>query len=253
LTTLLAERKVGGSRGQFPVVFEELDGGRVTAEISGVGAQDASLLLYRLKLEADLDTSAVVLPTLQPGDNTLLLTDDEDSSHRARVVLRWLEKPTADRIWEDFEGDFRWAGARQAEGSSSNGQAFTGERFAKFTFPANGRDHGFDRTFDPPLDLSAFNRMAIASRYRHPRGGELGAVLLFLFTEGGRYQFGLNPGAKWQYEVMDIGADPRAKVTRMWVYFLATPGYSSPATWSRPATRWDSAACCPSPKSAGYG
>jgi len=116
----LAERQLGGERGKFPVVFEELGRSRVVVEVSGQSPK--SILLYAGTLEAELDARGLVLPTLKPGDNVIEVTDDAASSHKARVVLCWGQpKPTAPRTVEipphvaDYRSPYEGAKPRPRE------------------------------------------------------------------------------------------------------------------------------------------
>ncbi len=103
---------------QKPVVLDGLDTPRVYFRI-GVNGK-GTVGLYRVLMEASLDTARLELPPVPTGTSAWRVTDDEDSSHRARVVLRWRERPRVEQIWEDFEGDpvFRGPGGRCRRSSS---------------------------------------------------------------------------------------------------------------------------------------
>jgi hypothetical protein len=226
-TEVIARQKVGGEHGRFPIVFDDLATDRLFVELAATAAGDTPVYLYWTFLEADLDTRGLQLPVLQSGGNTIRVTDDTDSSHRARVVLRWFEKPTADRIWDDFEGDLGWSGCQPAEGSSETGLAFTGGSFARTSFPAVGKDHMLHRPLRPPLDLTEHNHVAIASRVR--QGAPMVAIQLGIQNDGGRYQYmRLRPGSHWTFQSFDISGFARDKVTALNVYFTAVRGYDHP-------------------------
>ncbi len=225
---VLAEQRRGGERGGFPVVFEALDRGRVTVEISAAAPADKNVHLYWTFLEADLDTTGLKLPVLEPGRNVVQVKDDEDSSHQARIVLRWFEKPTKDRIWDDFEGESSWTACRPVAGSPQNGLSFTGSGFARINFPAVGRDYMLHRGFSQPLDLTKFNRLSLASRVR--RGAPMVAIQFGIQNGQGKgYQYSrLSPGERWNYQTFDLGRFERDQVTAFNVYFTAVAGYDHP-------------------------
>lgn len=226
-TELVARQKVGGEHGRFPIVFEELAASRLFAELAATATADTPVYLYWTFLEADLDTAGLQLPVLRLGENTIRIADDPDSSHHARVVLRWFEKPAPDRIWDDFEGGLRWSGCQLVEGSSENGIAFTGTSFARINFRAVGKDHMLHHPLRPPLDLTAYNRAAIASRVC--QGAPMVAIQLGIQNDGGRYQYvRLRPDQRWTFQSFDISGFARDSVTALNVYFTAVKGYDHP-------------------------
>ena len=227
---LLAEHARGGDGGRFPVAFEQVERSRVFLEISAIGPQDKAVYAYWLFLEADLDTAALELPVLATGPNVLSVTDELDSSHRTRVVLRWFEKPETKRVWHDFEGTSAWQGCRLVSSAGNGGLPFTGEGFARARFPAVGRDHMLSRKFGEPVDLSAFNRLGIASRVR--QAAPMVAIQFGVRNgEQRRYQYvRLRPGKQWSYQVLDIGRLARDKVNHFNIYFTAVKGYDHPET-----------------------
>ena len=100
-TALLAERKVGPEQTtkRFPIEFTELNTGSVFLELSANAPSGVAVDLYHMLFEATLDTRGVNLPTLKTGENRLEVEDDHDSSHRARIVLRWEDRPAAKRVF----------------------------------------------------------------------------------------------------------------------------------------------------------
>ena len=226
----LAEHTRGGDRGRFPVAFEGIDRNRVFLEISAVGPKAKAVYAYWLFLEAELDTTALALPVLATGPNTLSVTDDPDSSHRARIVMRWFEKPETKRVWHDFEGTSAWQGCELVTGDDGRGLPFTGNGFARASFPAVGKDHMLSRRFREPVDLSACNRLAIASRVR--QGAPMVAIQFGIRNgEQRRYQYvWLRPGKRWNYQVLDIGRMARDRVNSFNIYFTAVKGYDHPET-----------------------
>jgi len=227
-TELLAERKRGGKNGRFPVTFEGVDRNRVVVEISATAPKSKFVYLYWLSFEADLAAPGLELPTLQQGRNVLHYSDDPDSSHRARIVLRWFEKPTPDRVWDDFEGATRWSRCSPTLSSPENGVSFTGAGFGRMSFPANGKNFMIHRGFPKPLDLTRFNRLGLALRVRNE--APMIAIQFGVRNEKGpRYQYvRQRPGKRWTYQTHDISKFARDQVTAFNLHFTATQGYSRP-------------------------
>ncbi len=225
---LIDERRVGPEQvaRRFPVVFDQLDRSRVFLELSAQAPKGTAVDLYYTFFEAQLDTRGLKLPLLETGKNDLKLTDDDDSSHRARVVLRWTERPQTERMWDDFEDGLRWGGCRLMESSPENGLAFTGEHFARATFPANGRDFGLNRSL-PSLDLAKHNRVSIASRVL--RDAPMRAILFGIKNADTHYQYVRpRPGRQWNFQTFDISGFRRDEVVAMNFYWTALPGFSRP-------------------------
>jgi hypothetical protein len=85
---VIQRQVIGGSKGKFPVVFKDLNSSNLYFEMSAV-AEKGIVGLYYTRLEAGLDTGSLALPVLEPGRNIIKVNDDKDSSHSARIVLRW--------------------------------------------------------------------------------------------------------------------------------------------------------------------
>ena len=225
---LIAERTVGPDQPakRFPVRLEGLDHDRVYLELSAEAPQGTSVCLYYTFFEAILDSSKLQLPKLATGKNVFQVTDDPDSSHRGRVVLRWQQRPAADRVWDDFERSSRFSGCKQVTGNFASGLAFTGERFGRATFPANGRCFGVYRSLDG-VDLSGFNHLGIALRARQV--APMRAVLFGIKNGQRGYQYvRLRPGPRWTFQTFDISRLKRDRVTGMTVYWSAVPGFDRP-------------------------
>ena len=223
---VIAERLIGPDQAtkRFPVVFEELQQNRVYLELSAEAPKGTAVDLYYTFFEAQLDTRGLKLPRLDTGENRLAFTDDHDGSHRARVVLRWTERPSADRLWDDFEDGLRWSGCELKTSGPENGLAFTGERFSRATFPANGRDFSLNRSL-PSLDLTEYNRVSIASRVL--REAPMRAILFGIKNADTRYQYVRpRPGRRWNFQTFDISGFRRDKVVAMNLYWMALPGFS---------------------------
>ncbi|NQT13735.1 MAG: hypothetical protein HQ582_13360, partial [Planctomycetes bacterium] len=226
---LIAETSVGpgAERPRFPVRFEGLDQDRVFLELSAEAPRGVSVGLYYTFFEATLDAREVRLPVLSSGENRWTLSDDADGSHCARLVLRWVDRPPPERIWEDFEGSPTWGGCQAVASSPDEGLAFTGKRFVRVTFPANGRDFGMNRSLDQ-LDLTRFNRLGIAMRVQ--RDAPLRGILVGIKNaDTQHYQYVRpRPGSRWTYQTFDIGRFRRDRVVAMNVYWMATPGFERP-------------------------
>lgn len=225
---MIAEKSVGPEQAakRFPVVFDKLEQNRLFLQLSANAPKGAAVDLYHTFFEAQLDTRGLKLPRLETGKNRLVLTDDDDSSHRARVLLRWTERPPAERLWDDFENGLRWGGCKLMTGGPENGLAFTGERFARATFPANGRDFGLNRSL-PSLDLTKHNRVSIASRV--VRDAPMRAILFGIKNADTHYQYVRpRPGHRWNFQTFDISGFRRGKVVAMNFYWTALPGFSRP-------------------------
>jgi hypothetical protein len=225
----IAERSVGraGDTPRFPVRFENLDRPRVYLELSAEAPRGASVGMYYTTFEAQLDARRLALPTLATGKNHWTWTDDPDSSHRGRLVVRWIDRPSAERVWEDFEGPLTWSGCEKMASSRDHGLAFTGRHFARATFPADGRDFALNRSLDQ-VDLSRFNRLGIALRAE--KGTAMQAILLGIKNADTGYQYvRLNPQAQWTFQTFDISRFRRDRVAAMNVYWSATPGLQQPA------------------------
>ena len=225
---MIAERTIGPEQAtkRFPVVFDKLGQNRVFLELSAEAPKGTAVDLYYTFCEAQLDTRGLKLPLLGTGENRLTFTDDYDASHRARVVLRWTERPPAERLWDDFEDGLRWGGCKLTTSSPENGLAFTGERFARATFPANGRDFGLNRSL-PSLDLTKYNRVSIASRV--VRDAPMRAILFGIKNADTHYQYVRpRPGRQWNFQTFDISGFRRDKAIAMNFYWMALPGFSRP-------------------------
>jgi hypothetical protein len=222
---LVAQQLIGPGQEtkRFPVVFDGLDRNCIYLELSAEAPRGVPVDLYYTFLEAQLDTRGLQLPQLGTGRNRLTLTDDPEGSHRARVVLRWTERPPADRLWEDFEDDSPWSGCTLVSGGPESGLAFTGERFARAKFPANGRDFSLNRSM-PSVDLTAHNRLSIASRVL--RDAPFRAILFGIKNSDTAYQYVRpRPGRQWNFQTFDISRFRRDKVVAMNMYWMALPGF----------------------------
>jgi len=106
---VIAERLIGPEQStkRFPVVFDSLDQNRVYLELSAEAPRGTAVDLYYTFFEAQLDTRGLKLPLLETGGNRLTFTGDPDGSHQARIVLRWTERPAAERLWRLRSGDQR--------------------------------------------------------------------------------------------------------------------------------------------------
>lgn len=223
---LIAERMIGPEQGtkHFPVVFDGLGQSRIYLELSAEAPPGAAVDLYYTFFEAQLDTRGLRLPRLGTGENRLTLTGDPDGSHRARVVLRWTERPPAERVWEDFEDGPRWSGCTLVAGGPESGLAFTGERFARATFAADGRDYSLNRSL-PSQDLTAYNRLGIASRA--VRDAPMRAILFGIKNGDTAYQYVRpRPESRWNFQTFDISAFRRDNVVAMNFYWTALPGFN---------------------------
>ena len=227
---LIAERSVGpeSAAKQFPVRFEDLDHHCVYLELSAKAPCGVPVDLYWTFFEAKLDAAELHLPRLETGKNRWKVGDDADGSHRARLVLRWTDRPPAEHVWEDFEGDgpMRWGGCKRMTGGPADGLAFTGKHFARATFPANGRDYGLNRSLGE-TDLSGYNRLGIAMRVL--QGAPMRGILLGIKNADTGYQYVRpRPARRWSFQTFDVGDFRRDRVVAMNIYWVATPGYDRP-------------------------
>jgi len=87
-----------GRRPRFPVRFDGLDHARIYLELSAEAPRGVSVGLYYTLFEAVLDARELALPVLKTGENRWTLADDPDGSHRARLVLRWEDRPAPERV-----------------------------------------------------------------------------------------------------------------------------------------------------------
>jgi len=223
---LIAQRLIGSEQEskRFPVDFDSLGQNRVYLELSAEAPRGTAVDLYYTFFEAQLDTRGLKLPLLRTGENRLTFTGDSDGSHQARVVLRWTERPAAERLWDDFEDGLHWGGCVLMTSSPENGLAFTGEHFARTTFPANGRDFGLNRSL-PGLDLTKYNRLSIASRV--VREAPMRSVLFGIKNADTAYQYVRpRPQHQWNFQTFDISGFRRDKVTAMNFYWIAIPGFN---------------------------
>lgn len=223
---VIAERLIGPEQmtKHFPVVFDSLGQNRVFLELSAEATQETAVDLYYTFFEAQLDTRGLKLPLLGTGENRLTFSGDQDGSHHARVVLRWTERPAAERLWDDFEDSLRWSGCALVTSGPENGLAFTGEHFARAAFPANGRDFGLNRSL-PSLDLTEYNRLSIASRV--VRDAPMRAVLFGIKNADTSYQYVRpRPEREWNFQTFDISGFRRDKVEAMNLYWIAIPGFN---------------------------
>lgn len=83
-----ASRKAGSDGRQYPHVVAGLDASRAFVELISNGKINWSGA-YRVTLSAELDTKAIKLPALARGRNEFTYSDNEASSHRARLIFRW--------------------------------------------------------------------------------------------------------------------------------------------------------------------
>ena len=227
LTQRLDAREVAfEKRPWFPIVFDKVARPRVVVRISGHSTGRKLLSLYWLKMEADLDCPGLTLPALKPGRNVWRFTDDADSSHRARLVVRWPRKPAQADIWEDFEADRSPFGGEVKLVGPRHGKtdAFTGRRFARVGFVVDGKARMLHRTFPKPLDLSAYNRLSIAVR-GSGRAGH-GPIVFGIRNADTFYQYvRLSPRPRWRVQEFDISKMKRDRVTMMNLYVYQSIGY----------------------------
>jgi len=172
-----------------------------------------------------------------PGDNTLAISDDADSSHLARVVLKW--DATADEIWDGFEADpLAWQGTdvQRVASDAASAPAHTGGHFLRVAFPASGT-HYVTRAVNPPRDLRRHDCIRLALR---PAPGSpqvpMYAISLIVVNGRQRTQFGLRaarPGRGWQYQTIALKDAPRDAVTSVQLRFAVTPGYAHPEQTAR--------------------
>jgi hypothetical protein len=83
-----ASRKPGSTGAHYPHVIAGLDTSRAFVELTSNGKMNWSGA-YRVTLSAELDTKAIKLSSLAKGRNEFTYSDDEASSHRARLIFRW--------------------------------------------------------------------------------------------------------------------------------------------------------------------
>jgi len=227
--TLIAERRIGPEQAAkaFPVRFDAVDRGRVCLELSAEAPRGTSVGLYWTFFEATLDATELRLPALETGRNEWTLRGDADGSHRARLVLRWVDRPPREHVWEDFEGPRTWSGCEKIAAGPEAGLAFTGRHFVRATFPANGRDHGLNRSLHR-VDLTGYNRLGIAMRAR--RAAPMRAVMVGIKNaDASGYQYVRpKPSERWTFQTFDVSGFRRDQVVAMNVYWLATPGYDRP-------------------------
>lgn len=227
-TQPIARQSVGPNQKveRFPVRFEGLDTSAVWLRLSAEGPENAAVGLYYTMFEAELDASRLQLPELKTGDNLWTIASDAEGSHRGRVVLRWVERPPAERIWEDFEGPLRWSGCEQVGDEASRRAAFTGWRRVRVKVPADGRDCAISRSVDRQ-DLSRYNRLGVAVRVL--RQVPVRGVLFGIQNDGGGNQYvHLRPTEPWSFQAFDIGHFQRDRVASMTVYWLGMPGLDRP-------------------------
>lgn len=227
-TQLIAAQTVGQGQAtpRFPVEFSNLDHSQIWLQLSADASPGSTVDLYYTLFEAELDTRDVVLPELATGTNRLVIQDDAASSHQARICLRWVDRPAAPRIWEDFEDGSRWSGCQIVTGGRDTGLAFTGQRFARASFPANGRDYALNRSL-PALDLTMHNRLGAATRVI--RAAPMRAILLGIKDADGPFQYVRpRPGDDWNFQTFDISGFRRQRVTAMNLYWAAQPGFERP-------------------------
>lgn len=225
---LIAAQTVGGGQPatRFPVEFAGLDHEQVFLQLSANAPPDVAVDLYYTLFEAELDTRQFAMPELKTGGNRLVVRDDPGSSHRVRLALRWEDRPPADRIWDDFEERLQWSGCRIVEGTYDEGLPFTGRRFVRAVFPANGRDYAMNRTL-PNVDLTPHNRIGVASRVI--RAAPMRAILLGIKNHDTHYQYVRpQPGSDWSFQTFDISNFRRDQVVAMNLYWTAQPGFDRP-------------------------
>ena len=81
------------TKSQYTHSIQGLNRSSVFVELTSNGeAKSASL--YGVTLSAELNTEALKLPHLIPGDNELRYSDDKNSSRKARLMFRWGAKST---------------------------------------------------------------------------------------------------------------------------------------------------------------
>ncbi|NOX54374.1 MAG: hypothetical protein GXP27_08000, partial [Planctomycetes bacterium] len=225
---LIGQKRVGQVQDakRFPIVFEDVNCAGVVLELSATDPAGKPVDLYWTFFEAVLDAGGVSLPRLSSGVNHITVEDDPDSSHRVRLVLRWEDRPAADRVWDDFERSGRWRGGSVIKGSRADGLAFTGERFLRVTFPADGRSFGIERPVSGE-DWSRFNRIGFAVRARQP--APMRAIALGIRNDEGRFQYlRFKPRARWRFFEFDISRLQRDRVTALRFHWFATPGFRRP-------------------------
>jgi len=177
--------------------------------------------LYRTTLEAELDTKDVQIPILKTGKNTWRYSDDKQSSHRARIVVRWVPRPQQEWIWDELEDTSSWkAEGLEARTADLPPGPFTGRGYTRLSFVVEGRRPAYVRKMDG-VNLTRCNRLAIA--HRRPRGLRYGIMWLEIANrDGGIKHFYLRPKTEWQFSTFDISECARDAVDSVAIRFLDT-------------------------------
>lgn len=227
---VIARESLGGADGaRFPITLSGFGSECLLVELK---MASGSARIAHLHFETSLDAADMELPVLKHGVNTMSVSMDEDSSHKARLVLRWSgEKPVPENVFDDFTEN-RWG-----EGVEIIEQrdAFTGETFGRFTFPADPGSARFTRVLDEPLDLSGYTHLRVAVR---ARDGDHMIVRLGLGSRGSPDMrvgmFHVSTREDWSFLKFDMTGLERGKVDGFFILFQSIHGYPSPRRQGRP-------------------
>ncbi|MDP7252764.1 MAG: hypothetical protein QGF00_24380 [Planctomycetota bacterium] len=231
-TRPIAVQKVTGDR-KFPVTFTGLSVSKAFLRFkrSGKGRR----WLYRTRLSADLNTTGLKLPLLKHGKNAFTITDDPGSSHRTRVVLKWLDRPSGESIACDFEGKKIFTrGSKYCALPDPKERPFTGAGCAVVRMPADTGPSGI--VLHGSLggaDWSKYNTLVLATRRLgrlHP--GHAVAQLMFRNQGEKRYRpIWLKGTARWSQTRYDISGIPRDKLAAIAVNIWIRKGAFRPGTF----------------------
>ena len=213
---------------------------------------NSSMYIYRLNFQADLDTGSVELPALETGKNVLTYTDDDNSSHRAKVRILFSSKPLQANLFDDLEDAYTGEGKpvlsqegwtnRDCKFSivSSPHKAYSGERYGKIEIdipdPIKKASIGIYYKLPPSQqDWTNYKKVKFAVNCDSDDHGNI--TFLFRDTESGKYHVKHFLPAEtttngWKECTVDISDCPRSSVKQFQFYTYAEwdgwiPGKSS--------------------------
>jgi len=206
-----------------PWRFEGLNDNPLHVVLSSNGK--STMLTYELVLHTWLDISALKPLQLAKGMNRWTYTDDDASSHRARLKVEWVD--TGEKL-ENFEDALQgWsasAGASIARDAETCRGANSGKACAKVVFhrEKENRHLSIVRGFDKPQDWTRFNTIRIAVNC--PQAHQSQSVFAFFNRDkDGKMRTQvisatLRETDEWETLTFDISGKERGDVTSWGVY-----------------------------------
>ena len=178
--------------------------------------------LSPVHITAWLDTAELELPVLKRGENTLVFTDAEDSSHRARITLSWPEAAQKEQVLASFEQGLDGCAAgnnatialnRGLAGGAAKGQGYLTASLQPVLDREGMPQHADVRLNVGKSNWTSYNRFRIAVNTDGASPED--KLKLGLYSRPGGYSHLVYPLGKtdgWREYSVDISNLPRSHV-----------------------------------------